>query len=272
MKIFSISPAEMVGSLWRNRALISALIKREVIGRYRGSALGVLWSFFNPLLMLMVYTFVFSVVFNARWSGGVGSKTEFALVLFAGLLVFNIFSECVGRAPSLILSNANYVKKVIFPLEVLPWISLGSAMFHAAVSFGVWLLFYFVFFGVPHLTVLLFPLVILPIILMVMGFSWALASLGIYLRDVGQVISLVITVAMFMSPIFYPLSALPARVQPLLKFNPLTIGIEQARDVLVWGRVPGLLTYMIFLVISILIAWLGFAWFQKTRRGFADVL
>jgi lipopolysaccharide transport system permease protein len=272
MRDFSASPYEMAVTPWRTRALIVALVKREVIGRYRGSVLGLLWSFLNPLLMLTVYTFVFSVVFKARWSGGVGSKTEFALVLFAGLLVFNIFSECVSRAPGLILSNANYVKKVVFPLEILPWVSLGSAIFHAVISFAVWLLFYAVFFGVPHWTVILFPVVLLPVLLMIMGFSWALASLGVYLRDVGQIITLVISITMFLSPIFYPLSALPLEVQPLLKLNPLTIGIEQAREVLVWGHLPGVKSYCGFLVASIFTAWLGFAWFQKTRKGFADVL
>lgn len=272
MKQFSIAPAEMVGSAWRNRSLILALIKREVIGRYRGSALGVLWSFFNPVLMLTVYTFVFSVVFKARWSGGSDSKTEFALVLFAGLLVFNFFSECIGRAPSLIISNANYVKKVVFPLEVLALISLGSALFHALISFGVWLLFYLLFFGLPHLTIILFPVMMLPLVLLTLGLSWFLASLGIYLRDVGQVIALVITIFMFLSPIFYPISSLPAKVQPILRLNPLTTAIEQMRDVLVWGHVPSLRVYSIFLLISALTAWLGFAWFQKTRRGFSDVL
>jgi len=272
MKQFSIAPTEMLASVWRHRNLIGVLVKREVVGRYRGSVLGVLWSFFNPILMLAVYTFVFSVVFRARWSGGSDSKTEFALVLFAGLLVFNLFSECIGRAPNLIIGNANYVKKVIFPLEVLPWISLGSALFHTVISFGVWLLFYLIFFGWPHPTIVLFPLIMLPVLLMTMGFSWFLASLGIYLRDVGQIIAVVITIFMFLSPIFYPVSALPPTVQPVLRLNPLTIAIEQVRDVLVWGHIPSLRVYGLFLLMSTVTAWLGFVWFQKTRKGFSDVL
>lgn len=201
----------MVASLWRNRNLIAALTRREVIGRYRGSVLGMLWSFFNPVFMLIVYTFVFSVVFKARWNARSDLKTEFALVLFAGLIVFNLFAECINRAPSLILSNVNYVKKVVFPLEVLPWVAMGSILFHTLVSLAVWLVSYFILFGVPHATVLLLPLVLLPLIFFVMGLSWFLASLGVYLRDVGQFIGIVTTVLMFLSPIFYPITALPEK-------------------------------------------------------------
>jgi lipopolysaccharide transport system permease protein len=272
MQNFSISPREMVASLWRNRSLTKALIKREVLGRYRGSVFGILWSLLNPIFMLLVYTFVFSVVFKARWSGGSDSKTEFALILFAGLMVFNLFAECVNRAPSLILANANYVKKVVFPLEVLPWVSMGSALFHVLVSLFVWLIFYSVLFGVPHPTVLLLPLIMLPLVLLIMGLSWFLASLGVYVRDVGQIIGLATTTLMFLSPIFYPVSSLPLEYQPLLLFNPLTPAIEQGRALLVWGKMPDWQIFFTYLSASLLIVWLGFAWFQKTRKGFADVL
>jgi lipopolysaccharide transport system permease protein len=272
MQNFSISPKEMVASLWRNRGLITALTQREVIGRYRGSVMGILWSFLNPVFMLLVFTFVFSLVFKARWSGGSDSKTEFALILFAGLIVFNLFSECVNRAPGLILSNANYVKKVVFPLEILPWVALGSALFHALISLGVWLIAYLIFFGVPHLTVLLLPLVFLPFLLFVMGLTWGLASLGVYLRDVSQFIAPITTAMMFLSPIFFPASAMPEEYRHLLLFNPLTPVIEQAREVLFWGKVPDMIILSAYLLAAAFIAWLGFAWFQRTRRGFADVL
>ena len=272
MQNFSISPKEMAASLWRNRSLIKALAQREVVGRYRGSVMGILWSFFNPVFMLLVYTFVFSVIFKARWSGGSDSKTEFALILFAGLIVFNLFAECFNRAPGLILANVNYVKKVVFPLEILPWVALGSALFHALISLGVWLIAYLILFGVPHITVLLFPLVILPLLLLIMGLTWALASLGVYLRDVSQFIGILTTVLMFLSPIFYPASALPEAYRHLLLLNPLTPVIEQARDVLFWGKVPDMTILSIYLLMTAFIAWLGFAWFQKTRKGFADVL
>lgn len=262
----------MFASLWRNRELIKASAKREVLGRYRGSVMGILWSFFNPLFMLAVFTFVFSVIFQARWGGGSGSKTEFALVLFAGLIVFNLFSECINRAPGLILSNANYVKKVVYPLEILPFVSLLSALFHALISLGVWLIAYLLFFGIPHLTVFYLPLVLVPFCLFLMGLSWALASLGVFLRDVSQFIGTLITVLMFMTPIFYPITALPEEFRQWLYYNPLTPVVEQARDVLYWGKPPNFFMLGVYTLVSAVVAWLGFAWFQKTRKGFADVL
>lgn len=272
MQKFSLSPKELTASLWRNRSLIRAMVKREVLGRYRGSILGVLWSFFNPVFMLTVYTFVFSVVFRARWSTDSDSKTEFALVLFAGLIVFNLFAEAINRAPGLVLSNVNYVKKVVFPLEVLPWISLGSALFHFAISLSVWLIGYIVLFGAPHLTIIYLPLILLPLILLTLGLSWLLASLGVFLRDVTQLIGITTSVLMFLSPIFYPVSALPEQYQSLIFMNPLTIVIEQVRAVLFWGKAPEFGILAAHFVITAIIAWLGFIWFQKTRKGFADVL
>ncbi|MES2935531.1 MAG: ABC transporter permease [Pseudomonadota bacterium] len=263
---------EIVASPWRHRDLLIAMIQREVIGRYRGSVMGLLWSFLNPAFMLLVYTFVFSVVFSARWQGGSASKTEFALIVFAGLIVFNLFSECVTRAPSLILSNVNYVKKVIFPLEILPWVSIGAALFHALVSVLVWLIFYVVIFGAPRVTALLFPLVLLPLALLSVGISWVLASLGVYLRDIGQVIGVFTSALMFMSAIFYPVHALPQAYQPIMRANPLTLVIEQARDVLFWGVMPSIPVWFAGLFVSATVALLGFRWFQKTRAGFADVL
>ena len=272
MQHFSISPKELISSSWRNRSLFLAMVQREVVGRYRGSVMGILWSFFNPVFMLTVYTFVFSVVFKARWNTGSDSKTEFALVLFAGLIVFNLFAECVNRAPSLIISNVNYVKKVVFPLEILPWVALGSAVFHALISLCVWLLAYLIFFGLPHATIFLLPLVIVPLLFLIMGLTWGLASLGVYLRDVSQFIGLVTTVLMFLSPVFYPITALPAEYRPFILLNPLTPAIELTRDILFWGKIPDLRILSIYSLVSVLIAWAGFAWFQKTRKGFADVL
>jgi lipopolysaccharide transport system permease protein len=272
MRDFSISPREIAVSLWRNRGLAVALTKREVVGRYRGSFMGILWSFFNPVFMLAVYTFVFSVVFKARWSGGSESRTEFALVLFAGMIVFGLFSECINRAPGLILANVNYVKKVVFPLEILPIVSLGAAAFHLLVSVAVWLIFYLVFFGVPHPTILLLPVVLLPLVLFTLGLSWMLASLGVYLRDVAQIVGVFTTALLFLSPIFYPVTALPAEYQTLLHLNPLTPVIEQTRQVLVWGKLPDFSFWAGAMVAGSAVAWLGFAWFQKTRKGFADVL
>jgi lipopolysaccharide transport system permease protein len=272
MHEFSVTPWAMVASLWRHRQLISASVKRDILGRYRGSFLGTLWSFFNPLFMLAVYTFVFSVVFKARWGASGESKTEFALVLFAGLIVFNMFSECVSRAPTLILSNSNYVTKVVFPLEILPFIAVLAAIYHALVSFMVWIVAYVIFFGAPHLTIFLVPLIVWPFCLFILGVSWVLASLGVFLRDITQFIGIFITFLMFLSPLFYPASALPEDYRAILSLNPLSVVIEMTRDVLYWGILPNFSLLIAFSVMSGMIAWLGFVWFQKTRRGFADVL
>ena len=267
-----IHPMELLRTGWRNRMLVYNLVKREVVGRYKGSMMGLLWSFFNPVFMLVVYTFVFSVVFRARWQGGSDSKAEFALVLFTGLLVFNLFSEVVNKAPGLILNNANYVKKVIFPLEVLPLVAFGAAAFHMLISLLVWLLFYALFFGLPPWTVLQLPLVLLPLLLLTLGLAWLLASLGVYLRDVSQIIGVITMALMFMSPIFYPVSALPERYHAVMNLNPLTYIVEETRNVMIWGRPITWDAWFMWTGISTALAWLGFAWFQKTRRGFADVL
>lgn len=273
MRKFSLSPLEMFASLIGNRGLAVAFVKREVIGRYRGSVLGILWSFLHPLFMLGVYTFVFSVVFNARWGGGgSNSKTEFALILFAGLIVFNIFSECVNRSPTVILSNANLVKKVIFPLEILPWVNLGASLFHATISTGIWLLFYTVAIGLPPLSVFLLPIALFPLLLFTMGISWFLASLGVFLRDVSHLTTLLTTVLMFLSPIFYPITAIPEQYRIYLKLNPLAPVIEQVRNVLYWGNGLDMFSWALSLAFGFMVAWTGFVWFQKTRKSFADVL
>jgi lipopolysaccharide transport system permease protein len=272
MQLFSIRPSEMFRSFWRNRSLIRASVKREVFGRYRGSVLGILWSFFNPLLMLAIYTFVFGSVMKSRWSVGSDSTVEFGLVLFAGLLTFNFFAETINRAPMLIVSNTNYVKKVVFPLEILPWVIVGAGLIHLVISVAIWLPVYIAFYGAPHATILYLPLVLLPLILFTLGLSWILASLGVFVRDVSQFIGIVTTAMMFLSPVFYPASVLPADYRFLLYLNPLTPAIESSRDVLYWGRSPDFILLAIFVSAAALVAWLGFAWFQKTRKGFADVL
>jgi len=272
MQNFSSSPKEILISIWRNRELIYALVQREVLGRYRGSFIGILWSFFNPVIMLLIYTFVFSVVFKARWNEDSESKTEFALILFAGLIVFNLVSECINRSPRLILENINYVKKVIFPLEILPIVSLGSALFQSLISFIVWLLAYIIFFGPPHLTILLTPLVIIPLLFFILGISWILAAFGVYLRDISQFVGVAMTLLLFMSPIFYPLSAIPEHYQFFIQLNPISPTIEQIRQVLYWGEVPSPRVWCICFLASLIVALIGFTCFQKTRKGFADVL
>jgi homopolymeric O-antigen transport system permease protein len=267
------SLAEIFRSLWRHRQLIWQMSKREVVGRYRGSFMGLAWSFFNPVFMLVVYTFVFSVVFKSRWgAGGDESKTQFALVLFVGLIVHGLFAEVLNRAPVLILSNVNFVKKVVFPLEILPVIAMGAALFHTLVSLGVLLTAFALSNGYLHWTAIFTPLVLLPLIVLTTGLAWMLASLGVFLRDVGQTIGIITMVMLFLSAVFYPVTAVPERFRPLFMANPLTFTIQQAREVLVWGHLPAWPGLGICALAATAVAWAGYAWFQTTRKGFADVL
>jgi len=261
----------LLNSLWRNRQLIVQMTKREVVGRYKGSVMGLAWSFFNPVFMLVVYTFVFSVIFKSRW-GGDESRTLFALVLFVGMIVLGLFSEVVNRAPSIILANVNYVKKVVFPIEVLPVIAMGAALFHALISLSVLLIAFLLFNGFLHWTVIFTPLILLPLVIMTLGISWMLAAIGVFLRDVSQTIGLITTVLMFLSPVFYPVTAVPERFRPFIMANPLTFIIEQAREVVIWGHLPNWIGLGAYTLVATMLAWAGYFLFQKTRKGFADVL
>jgi len=223
--------------------------------------------------MLTIYTLVFSVVFQARWGGNTETnKIEFALILFAGLLVFNIFSEVISRAPSLITSNANYVKKVVFPLEILPIVALGSALFHAMISLIILIIGVYIALGGINWTIILFPLVVLPLLLVILGMTWFLSSLGVYLRDVGQIVTVVIPALMFLTPIFYPISSIPKELQFIYYFNPLGYVVEDTRRVLVWGELPHWEWIGYGMIIGTIIAVVGYIWFNKTRKGFADVI
>lgn len=252
------------------------MIKREIIARYRGSFLGLLWTLINPILMLSIYTFVFSVVFKVRLEPQNGhlydDKFAFAILLFIGLILFNLFSECLSRAPGLILANVNYVKKVIFPLEILPLVSLGSALFHAGISFLVLFAFLLIMKHPIAWTVIYLPIVLLPLVLFTVGLSWILASLGVFVRDIGQFIGLILTMLLFLSPIFYPASALPESIRDYLFLNPLTLVIEQARAVILHGQPPDWSSLALYYLLALFIAGFGLAWFKKMRKGFADVL
>jgi lipopolysaccharide transport system permease protein len=268
----------MVASLWRNRRLIIQMTRREVVGRYQGSAMGLVWSLLNPVFMLVVYTFVFSVVFKARWTGNASAigaeenRGQFAVILFAGMIVHGLFAEVLARAPGLVLANVNYVKKVVFPLEVLPVISIGAALFHALISVLVLLAAFALLNGYLPWTVVFAPLVIAPLLMLALGAAWILASLGVFVRDVGQIVGVLMTILLFLSPVFYPISALPASFQPWMLLNPLTFIIEQARLVLIWGQPPSWTGLLLYTAAATFVAWIGYFWFQKTRKGFADVL
>ena len=268
----TIAPRGIIVSLIIYRGLILELAQRDFVGRYKGSFMGVFWSLLNPLFMLSVYTIVFSVVFKARWGIGDESKASFAIVLFTGMIVQGLFAECLNRAPGLILAQPNYVKKVVFPLEIFPWVSLASALLNFIISF-TFLAIFCVISGLGlHLTILLTPLVMAPLLLIILGLSWLFASLGVYLKDISQIMGFANTVLLFLSPVFYKASALPKEYQLLLALNPLTLPIEQLRDVMLWGNGIDWISWGVSLLISIAIFYIGFWWFQKTRKGFADVI
>ena len=263
----------MFASLWRNRQLIWQMTRRDINSRYRGSLIGLAWSFINPVLLLLVYTFVFSVVFKARWNAnGDESKTDFAIIMFAGMIVFNLFSEIVNRAPGLVTSNANYVKKVVFPLEILPWVTIGSALFHSLISLFVLMLAQLILNLSLPWTTIFFPLALLPLIFASVGFAWFLSALGVFVRDVGQITGIFITILLFISAVFYPVSALPKEYQVWLRLNPLVLIITESRKSLVLGELPDWKSMVIALFVSLALAFTGFWWFQKVRKGFADVI
>jgi len=268
----SLTPLSPLRAAWDNRTLISRLIVRDIQSRYRGTMLGLAWALGVPLATLAVYLFVFMHVFSVRWDEGHGSRAEYALILFAGLIAFNLFAECLNRAPSLLLENVGYIKRVVFPLEILPFVSLGSALVHAALSGLVLLACHLAVLGLPPLTALLMPLTFVPLILWVLGLSWLLAALGVYLRDIKPLVGVATTLLLFVSPVFYPVSAVQGTVRALLWLNPLTPLLEDIRLELFGGQAPPFSSMLLAFFLSYLAAWLGFAWFAKTRPGFADVV
>ena len=269
---YQAHPLWVLGCVWRYRDLVWQMSTREVASRYRGSFLGMLWAFLTPLMMLAVYTFAFGFILQVRWGTETGGPLDAVFMLFAGLILYWFFSDCIVRAPQLIVTNVNFVKKVVFPLEILPWVSLATALFGAAMNLLVFLLFWAVLHHSLPLTVGALPVVLIPLLFTTVGLSWLLASLGVYLRDIGQTTSLAVNALLFLSPVLYPVSAVPASVQPYMLLNPLTTLIEQTRQILIRGNVPNWRVLGILTICSWGIAWLGLAWFQKTRRGFADVL
>lgn len=262
-----------IGALLRHRMLWWHLTQREVIGRYRGSALGLGWAFITPLLMLAVYTLVFSQVFKARWGGlEEAGPMAFAVNLFAGLIVFNFFSECVSRAPDLIVQNPNYVKKVVFPLELLAAVAVASAFVHLLASFAILLVAELIAFHYIPATILWVPFVWLPLILLSLACCWLLSAAGVFARDLGQLVRVGLNMLIFLSPIFFPLSALPEKWKPIIAINPLATIIEQTRHVIVQGMQPSLFYVALATIATALGCEFAFRIFNKAKRTFADVI
>ena len=259
-------------SLGKHRSLIRQLVLREFAQRYRGSLLGPVWAVLTPLIMVAMFTFIFGVVFPSRWGAGPTTTQDFAVVFLCGLLVHGLFAEVISRAPSLITGNPNYVKRVIFPLEALPVIAVATATINAGIGLAIVIAANLMFNHVLHWTILLLPVVIMPYLLLVLGTVFFVSALGVYIRDIQQFIALIVTATLFMTPIFFPIEAVPETYRGLLYWNPLTFVVEAARGLILFGRLPGPVGLVVYWLASLGVLWAGFAWFQKTRSGFADVL
>lgn len=268
-----LNPISLFDFFWSKRQLIKQFSKREVSSKYKGSFLGILWSIITPLIMITVYTFVFSVVFKGRW--GIEESTnkfEFAIIMFCGLTVYNIFSETLNRAPLLISSNVNYVKKVVFPLEILPVSVLISTLVHAFVSFLILLASINIFMHISTWTTILGIVILIPLIFLSLGLSFIISALGVYIRDLSYTISLITTVLFYVTPIFYPITAVPDFLQPFMYLNPLTSVVENFRNVVIWGTQPNWTSFFVILILSYLVLVAGVLIFKKVQRGFSDVL
>ena len=257
---------------FEHRVLIGRLAKREIAARYQGSALGAFWLVIAPLLQLLIYTFVFSIVFKAKWDLPVEGRLVFAVVFFSGLIVYNIFAECVNRGPRLILENPNYVKRLVFPLEILPWVSAVSALFNFAIGLVLLSVIYLIEFGLPSVTAVAVPLLVLPFVLMTVGLTYWLAATGVYLRDLSQIVVLVTMLMMFVTPIFYSIDQVPESFRPFIAMNPISSVLGQIRGCLFHGRWPDPVWYVSACAIGWAVLYLGYAWFAKTKKGFADVV
>lgn len=270
-----LNPIEISRSLYRNRELIWNLTKREINSTYRGSFLGALWTIIVPIMMMLLYTLVFSVILQAKWDIGTSPttpKSEYALILYAGLTAFNVFGTVINRAPGLVLAVPNYVKKVVFPLEILPIVILGSSLFTCLINVVLILIGSLLVYHRISLTIWLMPLLLLPLIFLSLGLGWFLSSLGVFIRDISQATSIFVQILFFITPIVYPANLVPSNLGFFLTLNPLAMIIDGFRRSLLWGEMFDWKTWGIVTLISIIIAILGSAWFSVTKRGFADVI
>jgi lipopolysaccharide transport system permease protein len=270
-----LSPAALVRDLWSCRDLIRQFSLRYFQQRYRGTQLGMGWALLVPLLMLTVYTFVFGVVFTSRGGGAQADETraQYAVWVFCGMVVFAIFAEGVVRSCSLVFENPNYVTKVVFPLQVLPVASLGSTLLFSLFGFGLVVAGAAIFHGSLHATALLTPLVMLPLVAMTLGLSWFLSALAVFVRDVTNIASLLVgNVLFFLTPIFYRVESVPEQIRPLLAWNPAAVVVEGVRACVLEGRQPAWGALAVAGAAGLVMMQLGYAFFMKARRGFADVL
>ena len=255
----------------RHRRLILSMARREMAARYRGSVGDVAWTILHPLLLMLTYFFVFGIVLRSRL-GGDESRSGFVLYFLAGMLPWLPFSEAVGRAPAIILEHRNFVKKLLFPIETLSVSQAVAALATEGFALLIFLVLLFAMRGAVPVTLLWLPALVIPQFLITVGVSWFLAALGVYLRDLGQIIGFLLTLVFFLTPICYPESALPDAARPILDKNPMYILVQAYRAILLEARAPALLPLAALWAFSIAACVGGAAWFQKLRRSFADVI
>lgn len=258
--------------LFESRELVYYLTRQRIVLRYRGSLLGAAWMILSPALMLAIYTLVFGVIFTPRWTAEAQGTTEYALLLYLGLCAYWFLSECVAESPGLIVQHSTYVKKVVFPLDILVWVSVSTAMFHSTIRLLVFAAAHLLVEGNLPMTIVLLPFVWLPLALMTLGISWLLSAMGVFIRDLGEIVTLALTAMLFLSPVFYSVESLPEAFRWLILVNPITQPISQIRDVAYFGVLPGARAFLLTLAISYFAAWLGHAFFVRSRRAFADAI
>lgn len=259
-------------SAFRHRRLILELAKREITGRYRGASLGILWSLVSPFFLLLIYTFAFGTIMGGRWPEPKADGTHFSVVLFSGLIVYFLLAECMTRAPDLVVGNPSFVKRVVFPLEVLPWPMVLSALFHCLMNTLVFIGLRLFLDADFDWTIILLPFVLLPLVILALGVSWFLAALAVYLRDIQQIIGMISMALLFLSSAMIPTSAVPEQYRLIFLLNPLTFIVDQARSVMIWGMAPDWAGLLIYALLATVFMYAGYGWFQLTKRGFADVL
>ncbi len=258
-------------TIWRNRSLIRTMVRRDVLGRYRGSFGGAFWTVLNPLLLMLTYFFVFGVVLRSRF-GADTSRSGFALYFLAGMLPWLAFSEATGRAPSVLLEHRNFVKKLVFAVETLPVNLVVSGLVTEAFAIVLYCAFLLVTRHSLPATILWLPVLLVPQILFTAGMSWFLAALGVFVRDLGQAIGFLLTLWFFVTPICYPESQLPPSAMLILSKNPIFVLVRGYRAVFLEGQPPAFGSLWKLWLLSAVFFVLGHAWFYKLRKSFADIV
>lgn len=265
-------PFAFLALLRRHRQLILRLVGRRIAAQYRGSALGVAWVVLQPLLLLAVYTFAFSVVLGSHWNEQASGRGDFALFVYSGMLLFGVFSRPLAESPNLIVSSQAYLKQLVFPAEVLAWVSVLAALFEFAVGFALWALFFLALRGAPPVTWLALPALLVPLVLFALTASWLLSSLGVFLRDLAQLVGLAVTALFFLSPIVYPAARIPESLEPWYRLNPLVEILEASKQLLFFGATPAWSGIAVLALVAWIAAWLAHLWFVRTKGSFTDVL